>query len=106
MSPELIECRRCGRELPAHEFQRHPTCANGIRPRCRRCCVVLYRERVGFPRAACWLHKPCRICGDEKPISDFPRRRGTFDGRDTRCQECNNRQRREAWQEKSASASA
>lgn len=34
--------------------------------------------------------KFCRICGTEKPISDFPKNNQYKDGYDTRCKSCFN----------------
>lgn len=34
--------------------------------------------------------KICRICGVEKPITDFPKNKQYKDGYDTRCQCCRN----------------
>ena len=34
--------------------------------------------------------KICRICGEEKPITDFPKNNLYKDGYDTRCQCCRN----------------
>lgn len=34
--------------------------------------------------------KICRICGEEKPISDFPKHHQCKDGIDTRCKCCAN----------------
>lgn len=34
--------------------------------------------------------KICRICGEEKPITDFPKHHQCKDGYDTRCKSCAN----------------
>lgn len=34
--------------------------------------------------------KICRICGEEKPITDFPKHPQYKDGHDTRCKSCTN----------------
>lgn len=34
--------------------------------------------------------KICRLCGEEKPISDFPKHNQYLDGYDTRCKCCVN----------------
>lgn len=34
--------------------------------------------------------KICRLCGEEKPISDFPKHNQYLDGYDTRCKCCFN----------------
>lgn len=38
--------------------------------------------------------KICRICGEEKPITDFPVNKQYRDGYDTRCQCCKNEEAR------------
>lgn len=41
-------------------------------------------------------HKTCTVCGEEKPLEDFHRRRHrTKDGRRTACKECTNARNRE-----------
>jgi hypothetical protein len=38
--------------------------------------------------------KTCRVCGEEKARSDFCAHSHSHDGRDSRCRDCTNRQRR------------
>ena len=39
--------------------------------------------------------KRCYLCGDTKPLTEFNRNLGRFDGRCAECRECSNRQKRE-----------
>lgn len=41
--------------------------------------------------------KRCRMCGEEKPLSNFAKRKEARDGRDGRCRECYNAEKA-AWQ--------
>lgn len=52
--------------------------------------------------------KVCRVCGEEKPLSEFHRRKGSPDGHRNDCKECNRaesrewyRQNRDEWKEHS-----
>lgn len=37
--PKTKVCKRCGRELPLHEFGRHARTADGLQTYCRECCA-------------------------------------------------------------------
>lgn len=39
--------------------------------------------------------KTCRICGETKPLEDFPQRKDTKDGRRNDCRDCNIRRQRQ-----------
>ena len=38
--PKTKVCKRCGRELPLHEFGRHTRTADGLQTYCRECCAA------------------------------------------------------------------
>lgn len=38
--PKTKVCKRCGRELPLHEFGRHARTADGLQTYCRECCAA------------------------------------------------------------------
>ncbi len=44
--------------------------------------------------------KICRLCGEEKPISEFPKNKLYADGLDTRCCSCKNKEARESYHER------
>lgn len=81
-------CKRCQKAKPDSEFAKARTCKGGIDSKCKGCRKILRIEKTGIFRPVCWLQKPCRLCGEEKPLSSFVRRKDSFDGRNGRCKEC------------------
>lgn len=99
-------CARCKETKPRTEFHRGVQGkGDGLQSRCKACVLAYNAEYRARPEIAarlkvkhlekstrlglvCWLEKPCRLCGEVKALASFPRNKGRFDGRDSRCTAC------------------
>lgn len=77
-------CKRCGRELPTSEYNKHSTNKDGLQSWCREC-----QSEYGHMRD---LHKEgvkyCKKCGKIKSKTEFYPCSHHKDGLQTYCKEC------------------
>ncbi|GAB2912991.1 endonuclease VII domain-containing protein [Streptomyces heilongjiangensis] len=93
------QCSGCKRKLPVIAFAKDRNRGDGLQVRCREC-VAEYsaahyrrrREAMGKPvREKADVpagHKLCRVCGENKPHSEWHRNASASDGLSTRCKAC------------------
>lgn len=95
-------CSKCGRELPIANFGRHSRTKDGYQPCCRECLSKQnsgHRKRKPFehneapakpdePEAIPDGMKKCCHCGRILPVTEFRKHKGTQDGLQYACKEC------------------
>ena len=95
-------CSKCGRELPIANFGRHSRTKDGYQPCCRECQSKMntgHRKRKPFehneapakpeePEAVPEGMKRCSHCGRILPVTEFRKHKGTKDGLQYACKEC------------------
>lgn len=87
-------CRICGKLKDIDNFAKNEKMKDGHRNECNDCKNKLYnnkikiRERNLKKEIKIEGNKKCRICGIEKPISEFHIKRGTPDGHRDECKKC------------------
>ena len=95
-------CSKCGRELPVSEFGRHSRTKDGYQPCCKECLSKQnsgHRKRKPFehneapakpeePEAIPDGMKKCSHCGRILPVTEFRKHKGTPDGLQYACKEC------------------
>jgi hypothetical protein len=78
--------------LPSTSFAKRSASPDGLQNYCRACSSAVARARRPRKQAEApevddgW--KWCRRCDTVKPLDEFPRHRGTRDGRQTYCRDC------------------
>ena len=87
-------CSGCKETLPQTEFNMERRNNDGLRGRCKTCVKEQHKTRVARYiqyRKDYKLNitrKICSTCDKVKPMSEFQRKKRTFDGREGRCKEC------------------
>ena len=95
-------CSKCGRELPIANFGRHSRTKDGYQPCCRECQSKMntgHRKRRPFehneapakpeePEAIPEGMKKCSHCGRILPVTGFRKHKGSPDGLQYACKEC------------------
>lgn len=92
-------CTKCGVEKPLTEFWRHKDRLDGRYSACKACKhdrVEMRAERAAAERGATPPNtkKECPLCGEHKPVEEFPQGVGKH-GRHTWCTPCGNKRRHE-----------
>ena len=69
----MKECTGCHQFKPTDAFSRSASAGDGLAYRCKDCCRVAYRAKVGPPKPPVvrGLEKRCPRCGQTKPRTDF-----------------------------------
>lgn len=87
-------CRICGNLKDVYNFTKNGKMADGYRNECRECSNKLYndkkrrRELNLQKKIKLDGNKICRICRDDKPLSEYHLKIGTTDGHRHECKEC------------------
>lgn len=85
-------CNTCGKVLPITQYSKRSAVKGGIANTCKKCIAERERKRKERKRrleqAQLDGSKVCRVCGIEKPFSEFYMHPETKDGLDTRCKQC------------------
>ena len=87
-------CSECKETLAQTEFHKQTKSSDGLRSRCKPCTKEIRKKRVARYiqyRKDYKLNiskKVCTTCDEVKPMSEFQRKKRTFDGRAARCKEC------------------
>lgn len=87
-------CAGCKETLAQTEFNMERRSKDGLQSRCKNCIKKSRKERVARYiqyRKDYKLNitrKICSTCDKVKPMSEFQRKKRTFDGREGRCKEC------------------
>jgi len=87
-------CRVCGKLKDLDNFTKNDKMVDGHRNECKECLNRLYndkdkiRERNLEKEIKTEGKKICRVCGFDKPLSEYHIKRGTPDGHRHECKEC------------------
>lgn len=88
-------CSKCKDLKIVDDFFKRKTSADGYRNDCKACSKLSDQKRSGKRKEQRQTReiltegvKICRICGDEKELSEFHIKRGTVDGHRSECKEC------------------
>ena len=84
-------CRICKKEKEITEFKRNPAYKDGFETQCKQCqkdkkLAKLEENKHNIPKS-----KICRICKENKNISEFGINKAYSDGYETRCKICRNK---------------
>lgn len=105
LPPEPVQtkvCSHCGRELPVSNFGRHSRTKDGYQPCCKECQSEMnkgHKKRQPFEHNEAPVKpeepekipdgmKRCSHCGKILPVSEFNKHKGTKDGLQYACKEC------------------
>jgi hypothetical protein len=84
-------CKNCTRDLPAQQFYKHPSTADGRNPMCGDCARQYARTRAAFNRQRHKVSpesKRCGLCCHFRPASAFHKVSASADGLKVYCRDC------------------
>ena len=84
-------CRTCKKEKEITEFKRNPMYKDGFETQCKQCQKELKLAKIEENKNNIPSKKICRICNEEKNISEFGINRAYKDGYETQCKTCRNK---------------
>ena len=87
-------CRTCKVEKEITEFKKNPMYKDGYETQCKKCQKEIKLERLNHNINSnnIPIKKICRICNEEKDITEFGINRAYKDGYETRCKICRNKE--------------
>ena len=85
-------CPKCGEEKPVSEFNKSTSRVDGLTSWCKACVGISGRQsrrrRKDNGPTIIRTTKVCPTCSEEKPVSEFYKRRSTVDGLTHQCKAC------------------
>ena len=85
-------CIACGKIKPIDDFYLQKGMKDGHLNKCKQCCVEQAKYRaehnIHKPEREWKTQKECFVCHKIKPLKDFHKQKGMFDGRLNKCKEC------------------
>ena len=88
----MIYCNQCDTMKTSDEFYVHRGLKSGYQKACKQCQLKCNRERAEYIKrygpTIIKQSKVCRICNNEKPVSQFGKRSNKADGLMSYCKPC------------------